>query len=152
MHQKKAPPTGLTRSFRRNNFCLKFRDAVAIRYNWEPQPNTCPYNENFTLGHAQCAKGGYTDLRDGEIRDTFIELLEKFCHDVETEPHLMPLQGASFDSKSTSTDDNVRLDIKVNGLWGLRVMKRIADQREEKRNIRRHYCIRPDDCQFRSPS
>ena len=35
------------------------------------------------------------------------------CHDVEIEPHFQPLQGETFDFKSTTTDD-ARLDIKAN--------------------------------------
>ena len=36
------------------------------------------------------------------------------------EPHLQSLQGESFDNRTTTTEDEARLDIKANGLWGSR--------------------------------
>ena len=55
-----------------------------------------------------------------ETRDTFANLMNEVCHDVEIEPKLQPLQGESFVNDSTTTEDDARLDIKANGLWGSR--------------------------------
>ena len=55
-------------------------------------------------------------MRQDAIRDTFAELMNKVCHDVEIEPHLQSLQGESFDHRTTTTDDEARLDTKANGL------------------------------------
>ena len=67
-----------------------------------------------------CAKGGYTHIRHNEIRDTFANLMNEVCHDVEIEPKLQPLQGESFVNNSTTTEDDARLDVKANRLWGSR--------------------------------
>ena len=68
-----------------------------------------------TLSHP---KGGYTHLRHNEIRDTFAILLDEVCHDVEIEPKLQSLESESFHNKTTTIDDDARLDMKANGLWG----------------------------------
>ena len=57
-----------------------------------------------------------THIRHNEIRDTFANLMNEVCHDVEIEPKLQPLQGESFVNNSTTTEDEARLDIKANGL------------------------------------
>ena len=74
-----------------------------------------------------CAKGGYTHIRHNEIRDTFANLMNEVCHNVEIEPKLQPLQGESFVNNSTTTKDEARLDIKANGLWGSRFSRAFFD-------------------------
>ena len=72
----------------------------------------------FIVSHAMhCAKGGFPHVRHNEIRDTFEKLLDEICFDVEIEPTLQPRQGETFSKKSTSYEDDARLDIKANGLW-----------------------------------
>ncbi len=115
------------------NFCLtksEFRDGLDLRYGRELKktPSSCPCGENFSLTHAlHCAKGGYSHIRHNEIRDTFASLLKEACYDVEIEPKLQSLQGESFPKKTTSTDDDARLDIKANGLWDTRFSKTFFD-------------------------
>ena len=107
-----------------------FRDGLAIRYGWEPKntPSLCPCGEPFTMSHAlHCAKAGYTHLRHNEIRDTFAKLMDEVCHDVELEPKLQPLEGETFDNKTTTTEDEARLDIKANGLWDTRFSRTLFD-------------------------
>ena len=71
------------------------------------------------MTHAlHCAKGGYTHIRHNETRDTFANLMNEVCHDVEIEPKLQPLRGESFVNNSATTEDEARLDIKANGLCG----------------------------------
>ena len=83
---------------------------------------------DFKLTHAlHCAKVGYTHIRHNEIRDTFANLMNEVCHDVEIEPKLQPLQGESFVNISTTTEDEARLDIKANGLWGSRFSRAFFD-------------------------
>ena len=53
--------------------------------------------------------------------------MNEVCNDVEIEPHLQSLQGESFDNKTTSTEDDARLDIKANGLWGSRFCRTFFD-------------------------
>ena len=84
-------------TLKKYNFLLnksEFKDGLHLRYEWKP-PNT-PH----------------------EIRDTFATLLDEVCHDVEIEPKLQSLEGESFHNKTTATEDDARIDIKANGLWG----------------------------------
>ena len=112
------------------NFFLnksEFKDGLHLRYGWEPPntPHTCPCGQPFTLTHSlHCPKGGYTHLRHDEIRDTFAALLDEGCHDVEIEPKLQSLDDQSFHNK---TEDDARLDIKANGLWGGRFSRTFFD-------------------------
>ena len=53
--------------------------------------------------------------------------MNEVCHDVEIEPKLQPLQGESFVNNSTTTEDEARLDIKANGLWGSRFSRAFFD-------------------------
>ena len=99
----------------------EFRDGSALRCGWEPvtMPSLCACNENFTVAHALfCQKRGYTHMRHSELRDSISNLLSDVCHDVEIEPHFQPLQGETFALKSTTTDDDARLDIKDFGSRG----------------------------------
>ena len=74
----------------------EFRDGIALRYTWEAknEPAICPCGKEFSLTHAlYCAKGGYTHLRQNEIRDVFANLMDDVCHDVQIEPKLQSLDG-----------------------------------------------------------
>ena len=62
-----------------------------------------------------------------ELRDTFTKFMDDICYDVEIEPKLQPLEGESFDKKSTITEDEARLDIKANGLWSTRFSRTFFD-------------------------
>ena len=108
----------------------EFRDGIALRYGWEPPKlaSNCVCGEPFTVAHAlHCPRGGYTHLRHNDIRDSFANMLGEICFDVEIEPNLLPLQGESFANKTTSTEDDARLDIKANGLWDSRFTKTFFD-------------------------
>ena len=108
----------------------EFRDGLAIRFGWEAQktPATCPCGETFSFSHSfHCNKGGYTQMRHNEIRDTFANVMKDVCYDVEIEPRLQPLEGESFDHKTTTTEDEARLDIKANGLWESRFCRTFFD-------------------------
>ena len=53
--------------------------------------------------------------------------MNEVCHDVEIEPKLQPLQGESFVNNSTTNEDEARLDIRANGLWGSRFSRAFFD-------------------------
>ena len=98
----------------------EFRGCIALRYGWDPvkMPSLCACKENLTMALAlHCPKGGYTHMKDNELPDSFANLLIDVCHDVENEPHLQPLQGETFDLKSTTTDDDARLDTMAIRPW-----------------------------------
>ena len=66
-------------------------------------------------------------MRHNEIRDTFANLISEVCFDAEIEPKLQSLQGESFVNNSTTTDEDARLDVKANGLWGSRFSRTFFD-------------------------
>ena len=111
-------------SLKRYKFSLnksEFKHGLHLRYGWEPPntPHTCPCGQPFTLTHSlHCNKGECTHPRYNEIRDTFATLLGEVCHDVELKPKLQSLEGESFHNKTTTTEDDARLNIKANGLCG----------------------------------
>ena len=98
-----------------------FRDALALRYGWQPLnvPLACSCGKSFTIDHVlSCAKGGFPSIRHNEIRDVTATLLSEVCHDVSTEPHLQSLEGETFPRRSANTEDGARLDIVASGFWG----------------------------------
>ena len=99
----------------------QLRDGIALRYTWEAKnaPAICPCGKKFSLTHAlHCAKGGYMHLRHNEIREVFAKLIDDVCHNVQIVPKLQSLDEEIFSRNSTTTDNDARLDIKANGLWG----------------------------------
>ena len=94
---------------------IRIRDASHLIYGWKPPktPHKRPRGKPLTLIHSLlCPKGGYTHLRHTENRDTLATLLDEVCHGVGEEPKLQSLEGESFHNKTTTTEDDARLDIK----------------------------------------
>ena len=84
----------------------------------------CACNDSFAVTFAlQCPKRRYTHMRHNELRNSIANLLSHVCYDVEIEPHLKLLQIETFALKSTTIDDDVRLDINSNGIWESRFNK-----------------------------
>ena len=97
----------------------EFLDGIALRYTWEAKntPAKCPCGKEFSHTHALLgATGAYTHLRHNEIRDLFAKWMDDVCHHVHIEPKLQSIDGKFFSSNSTTSDDDARPDIKVNGL------------------------------------
>ncbi len=68
-----------------------FQDALALRYNWQPQncPATCGCGARFSIEHSlSCPKGGFPSIRH---RDLTANLLTEICSDVRIEPDMQPL-------------------------------------------------------------
>ena len=54
--------------------------------------------------------------------------MKDVCSDVELEPKLLqPLEIESFDKKTTTTENEARLDIKANSLWVTRFNRTFCD-------------------------
>ena len=64
-----------------------------------------------------CHMGGFPTIRHNDIRDITATLLTEVCHNVATEPPLIPLMGETFAARSADTDDNARLDIRARDFW-----------------------------------
>ena len=98
-----------------------FRDALCIRYGWEPTnlPTHCPCGMAFNTAHAfSCSKGAFPSIRHDHIRDLTAQLLTEVCHNVEIEPPLQPLTGETFPRRTSNVDDHARQDVKAQGFWG----------------------------------
>ena len=70
----------------------EYRDALRIRYNLplEGLPRSCACGEQFNINHAlTCKKGGFISIRHDEVRDLLTMQLDKVCHNVQMEPHLI---------------------------------------------------------------
>ena len=97
----------------------EFHDALCIRYNFAIKlaAKVCTCGERYSVNHClTCKKGGYVILRHNYLRDLFAELLREFCHDVDTEPVLLPLTGEKLPPGS-NTADGARLDVSARSLY-----------------------------------
>ena len=107
---------------------LAFQDALALRYGWTPTrlPSKCDCGKNFNVEHAlSCAKGGFPTLRHNEIRDITASLLTEVCSEVCVEPNLQPVSADQLNGASANSQENARLDISANGVWGGKILKNI---------------------------
>ena len=73
-----------------------------MRMQWKIHCDTCP----------PLSERKINEYERNELCDSFANLVSDVCHDIEIEPTLQPLQGETFILKSTTTDDDARLDIK----------------------------------------
>ena len=97
-----------------------FRDAICLRYGWTPDrlPSNCVCGKQLTSDHAlSCPTGGLPTKRHNEVRDLLATLMTEVCYDVVIEPVLQPLTSETFQKRSTTTDDNARLDIRAKSFW-----------------------------------
>ena len=97
-----------------------FRDALCIRYGWQPAniPSHCSCGNPFRIAHAfSCPKGAFPSLRHNRVRDILGQLLSEVCPNVEIEPRLQPLSGETFPMRSANTEDDARLDLKAQNFW-----------------------------------
>ena len=98
---------------------IEFKDAICLRYNWQVKglPKHCACGKENDTDHClTCKKGGYVNLRHNVLRDTEAALLREVCHDVRTEPGLIPVENEIL-SMATSQEENARLDVSARGVW-----------------------------------
>ena len=98
----------------------EFRDSIRLRYNMRLKnlPQKCACEQNFSVDHAlSCKKGGFVAQRHDNVRDLLIRCLAKVSRNVESEPHMIPLDNETFSLKTANTSEEARLDIKVGGFW-----------------------------------
>ena len=98
----------------------EFRDSIRLRYNMRLKnlPQKCACEQNFSVDHALCCKkGGFVAQRHDNVKDLLIRCLSKVCRNVESEPHMIPLDNESFSLRSANISEEARLDIKVGGFW-----------------------------------
>ena len=63
-----------------------------------------------------CHRGGFVNSRHDNVRNFNAKLLRNICKDVEIEPGLHSVDGATF-GKSANISDEARLDIRARGFW-----------------------------------
>ena len=98
----------------------EFVDAVALRYGWpvEGLPSTCVCGSPNNVDHTMtCKKGGFICIRHDEVRDLTANMLKEVCHDVSTEPTLLPLEGEHLQYRTANTTNEARVDISARGFW-----------------------------------
>lgn len=98
----------------------EFVDAVALRYGWpvEGIPNTCACGSPNDVNHTMtCKKGGFVCMRHDEVRDLTANMLREVCHDVSTEPTLLPLDGEHLRYRTANTTNEARVDVSARGFW-----------------------------------
>ena len=98
----------------------EFVDAIALRYNMpvDSLPKHCGCGKENDINHSMtCLKGGYVHLRHNQVRDLEAKLLSEVCHDIVTEPVLLPLSGEEFRLASVNRADSARLDVSARGVW-----------------------------------
>ena len=99
----------------------EFRDAIHLRYGWKIQdmPNECGCGKKNSIDHSLiCKLGGYVSLTHNSVRDTQAQIMKEICYDVWTEPQLQPVANPEFNRRTTSSEDQARLDISAKGLNG----------------------------------
>merc|ERR1712194_2577 len=99
----------------------EFRDAIYLRYGWEPprMPEKCGCGAKFTVAHAmQCMTGGCRGQMHNAVQYFFLDTMKDAgFKDVVWEPELQPLEGETFKFKSAKKDDEARSDVRVLGFW-----------------------------------
>lgn len=98
----------------------EFVDAVALRYGWpvEGIPITCACGSPNDVNHTMtCKKGGFVCIRHDEVRDLTANMLREVCHDVSTEPTLLPLDGEHLRYRTANTTNEARVDVSARGFW-----------------------------------
>ena len=98
----------------------EFRDALRMRYDIPlvGLPSHCVCGEKFTINHSQsCKKGGFVSQRHDGIRDLLTSMLSKVCNNVQSEPHLIPIENETFQLRSANVSSEARLDIKAGSFW-----------------------------------
>ena len=122
--QEKGASSWLTvRPLQEHGFRLHksaFHDALCLRYGWPLKhlPDQCVCGHDLTVDHAMsCPTGGLPSMRHNEIRDFLGALLSEVCINAAVEPVLQTLTGERFQRRTTTTDDDARLDMFARGFW-----------------------------------
>jgi len=63
-----------------------------------------------------CKRGGYTQFRHDNVRNSIAEYLREVTKDVRIEPALIPIESSRYQQKGNNAD-KARLDVSCRGLW-----------------------------------
>ncbi len=98
----------------------EFRESLRIRYGKDltGTPSNCACGSKFDVTHAlNCPRGGFITIRHNEVRDFLAQMISQVQNDVETEPHLQPLDGEQLSLRSALVGDQARPDIRARGFY-----------------------------------
>ena len=69
-------------------------------------PQKCACEQVFSVDHAlSCKKGGFVAQRHDNVKILLIGCLSKVYRNVESEPHLIPLDNETFQLRSANTSE-----------------------------------------------
>ena len=98
-----------------------FRDALCLRYGWQPPLLTanCVCGKHLASEHAlSCPCGGFPSIRHNELRDLTAQFLTEMCPNVGIEPTLQPLGDEHLRHRTAIREDGAHLDIVAENFWG----------------------------------
>ncbi|KAG0720642.1 hypothetical protein GWK47_048108 [Chionoecetes opilio] len=97
----------------------EFVDAVCseVRLASEGLPNTCGVDPPTAQTTHDVQKGDSCVSRHDEVRDLTASMLKEVCHDVSTEPTLLPLDGELLRTGQPIPPLRLRVDICARGFW-----------------------------------
>ena len=103
----------------------EFKDSICLRYGWNipNTPSYCQCSKENDIDHAlNCKKGGYVSLRHNRVRDLEALLMKEVCHNVQTEPELLPIEieieAEEEENRPGNAANKARLDVAGVGVWG----------------------------------
>ena len=112
-----------------------FRDALCIRYGWEPTrlPCHCSCGAPFSTTHVfSCSKGAFPSIHHDHIQDVTAQLMTEVGGNVEIEPTLQPLSGETFRNRTANTEDSAWQDIRAHGFWSSQKESTFSDIRARR--------------------
>ena len=72
----------------------------------------------FDIQHSMgYKKGGFTCIRQNDLRDLTANIKSEVCMDTEIKPKLTPLFGKELPDRTSNNSNKARVDIRTRGFW-----------------------------------
>ena len=56
-------------------------------------------------------------MRNSHVRDVIAGMMKEVCHDVQVEPHLIPVESKDLTQPKANKEANAKLEIYGKGIW-----------------------------------